>query len=81
VRRFFAWLFQSARTSGRNSPAINLQGGGTIDIRYGETSEDAERRSRRQIAAIESLREDIAREKGVDPKLLAPIFVHLGQSG
>jgi tetratricopeptide (TPR) repeat protein len=65
---------QHATTTGDNSPAINVQGGGTIDIRYGETSEDAERRHREVLEAI-------AREKGVDPSVLRPLFEHLGRTG
>ena len=46
-----------------------------------ETEEAAERRHREQMAAMEALRLEIAREKGVDPANLVPLFEHLGQAG
>ncbi|MGH7120803.1 MAG: hypothetical protein ACREFP_17760, partial [Acetobacteraceae bacterium] len=48
---------------------------------YGETPADAERRHREQMVEMRALREEIAREKGVDPKFLAPLFENLGHGG
>jgi hypothetical protein len=88
VNRLFAWLFQTARTAGDNSPAVNNQGDGNLTITYGEPSADVERRHQEQMAAhreqaqaVQALREAMARDKGVDPHLLLPIFEHLGETG
>jgi hypothetical protein len=48
-----------------------------IDAMEGEN----EGRHREQMAATEALRREIAREKGVDPAVLIPLFEHLGQKG
>lgn len=44
-------------------------------LRRGRNNEEAAERRQRELL------EAIAREKGVDPKLLAPLFDHLGHSG
>jgi len=88
VKGPLAWLFQSARTRGDNSPAVNNQGGGDLTITYGEATADVERRHREQMAAhrehtlaVQAMREEMARDRGVDAQLLVPIFEHLGEIG
>jgi tetratricopeptide (TPR) repeat protein len=45
------------------------------------TEEAAARRHREQMDAMEALRLELAREKGIDPANLSPLFEHLGQVG
>jgi tetratricopeptide (TPR) repeat protein len=80
VKRFISGFFQTATAQGDNSPATNIYGDGTV-LTFGETTVDAERRHGEQMAAMLALREDIARKKGVDTKVLLPLFENLGQSG
>lgn len=43
MRRFLAWLFQKAGTQGPNSPAVNYQGSGNVEISYGVSIESIRR--------------------------------------
>jgi tetratricopeptide (TPR) repeat protein len=57
----------------------------TIQIQHGldvkETGQEIEQRIDPLREEVAALRVEFAREKGVDPKVLAPLFDHLGHSG
>ena len=54
----------------------------TLDQNSTAEADDAgKRRHDEQMAAMQAMRLEIAREKGVDPANLIPLFEHLGQGG
>ena len=54
----------------------------TLDQNSAAEADDAgKRRHDEQMAAMQAMRLEIARDKGVDPANLIPLFEHLGQGG
>jgi hypothetical protein len=86
LRTLFGWI---------RTDAVNVHRGGvgagrdirdsTIQIQHGldvkETGQEIAQRIDPLREEVAALRVEFARERGVDPKVLIPLFEHLGQSG
>jgi tetratricopeptide (TPR) repeat protein len=62
---------QAARTSGDQSPSVNYHGNGSVNISYGQSHADADRRQEELLSAI-------ARDKGVPVAPLQAVLARLG---